>query len=213
MGRFGLVLYVLMLLPLAVNAADVAGRQEFVLKHHEFQVSTGIVPGRYSFGYDHKSPFDHFSFPGIYESSRYYEREYVSGVWSLGYTYNFTKVLAIHTNVFYESGWIDRFSREGDVKVAESLDSYLSAMASFKVSWYNRPAVRLYSYFGLGLSYKYGYNDPVNGLGQGTRIHDIVAAFQFTPLGVQFGRRLFGFAEIGIGHYFSGAAAGIGYRF
>ena len=56
MGRFGLVLYVLMLLPLAVNAADVAGRQEFVLKHHEFQVSTGIVPGRYSFGYDHNGP-------------------------------------------------------------------------------------------------------------------------------------------------------------
>ena len=189
------------------------GHSKTNIRRHEFSAGTGIVPGRYSFGYDHTSPFDQSSLPGVYEMSRYYEREYVSGVWSLGYTYNFTRVISLQANLFYEAGWIDRYSRETRLKVAESFDSYLSAMASFRVNWFNRPAVRMYSYFGLGLSYNHTYNDPIEGLGQGQRFNAVKVAFQFTPIGVMYGGRFFGFAEIGAGHYFCGLALGAGYRF
>ena len=36
---------------------------------------------------------------------------------------------------------------------------------------------------------------------------------QFTPLGIEYGRKLFGFAEAGLGTAFSWVRGGIGYRF
>ena len=37
--------------------------------------------------------------------------------------------------------------------------------------------------------------------------------FQLTPVGVSYGRRLFGFAELGTGYMYTPVRAGIGYRF
>lgn len=180
---------------------------------HEFTAGTGIVPGRYAFTYNHEMPFEYNSLHGAYMKSRYYEREYVSGVWSLGYTYNFTRVFSLQTHLFYEAGWIERFSRETDMMAARSFDSYLTAMASFRVNWFNRSSVRMYSYAGVGLSLNHNYNDPIGDPGQGPRLNSLKAAYQLTPFGILVGRRFFGFAEIGIGHYFCGLALGAGYRF
>ena len=213
MGKSGLFIHVFLLSVVLCQTAVAEDKHDFVFKRHEIYAGTGIVPGRYAFGYNYPASSDYFLFPGIYESSRYYEREYVSGVWSLGYTCNFTKILAVQANLFYEAGWTDRFSRETNARTGGNFDSYLSAMASFKVYWYNRPAVRMYSWAGLGLSFNSRRSGPAEAGGTEERVHTILPAFQLTPFGVQFGRKLFGFSEVGIGHYFCGISIGLGYRF
>ena len=220
MKTAGLASFVTMLLACGLLSAPAEARRvrtetanAFELKHHELTVSTGIVPGRYSFGYNYISPFDDGSLAGLYESAAYYEREYTSGVWSLGYTYNFTKLLAVYTSISYERGWTDYCRRSDDALAARNVDGYLSAVASFKVNWFNRPMVRLYSYAGIGISFNHYSNDSVGYPGKGRKYHDLLFAGQVTPIGVTVGKSIFGFAELGLGTCFSGIAFGVGYRF
>lgn len=203
----------LFFLPVSNAFAGGPRKNGFPIRHHELSIGTAMLPGRYGFGYEYGTSYDAFSIPGIYRNSKYYEKEFTTGTWSSGYTYRFTKVLAIQANIMYEAGWVQNYDRKTKLLVGRSLDSYLTAMASFKVYWYNRPSVRMYSYLGLGLAYNHNVCDPAGQPGAGTRVDSAVMAFQFTPVGIQFGRRIFGFAEAGVGHYFCGMAVGAGYRF
>ncbi len=207
------VLLLTMTLAGFVSAAAHPRDRGFELRRHELTVSAGICPGRYAFGYNHTTPFSHSTLSGAYEMAKYYENEFISGAWSMGYTYNFTKLLAVQANISYEEGWIDRFRRSDGGLSAKSDDMYLSALAAFKVYWFNRPCVRMYSHIGLGISFNRYYNDPIEALGQGERVFKLVPAWQIAPLGIMVGRKFFGFAEIGIGTCFAGGSVGIGYRF
>ena len=63
---------------------------------------------------------------------------------------------------------------------------------------------RINIYSGVGYGTMGGY---VNGDGRPSH------GFQFTPIGVSYGKRFFGFAELGTGWMFFPVRAGIGYRF
>lgn len=69
-------------------------------------------------------------------------------------------------------------------------------------NWLTREKVRLYS--GIGYGTMGGYVDS-----DGRPSHGL----QITPIGVAYGKRLFGFAELGTGWMFCPVRAGIGYRF
>ena len=62
----------------------------------------------------------------------------------------------------------------------------------------------MYGSLSVGVAKYFGY-DELDGSLRG--------AFQFSPLGMEFGRWLYGFVETGIGNGYSGIRAGIGYRF
>lgn len=69
-------------------------------------------------------------------------------------------------------------------------------------NWFTRERINIYS--GVGYGTMGGY---VNGDGRPSH------GFQFTPIGVSYGKRFFGFAELGTGWMFFPVRAGIGYRF
>ena len=69
-------------------------------------------------------------------------------------------------------------------------------------NWLTKEKFRLYS--GVGYGVMAGY---VNGAGKPSH------GFQFTPVGVSYGKRFFGFAELGTGWMFFPARAGVGFRF
>jgi len=69
-------------------------------------------------------------------------------------------------------------------------------------NWFTRERVNIYS--GVGYGTMGGYVD-----GDGRPSH----GFQITPIGISYGKRLFGFAEMGTGWMFCPVRAGIGYRF
>ena len=216
MKSFAVAAFLVVILSASITSEARGRGGEYDLKRHEFFIGTGIVPGRYSLpGYNYGNIFlkGGSSLPGAYNEARYYQKEYTSGVWSAGYTCNFTKVLAVQANIFYEAGWVRYYGREDGVFASRCFDSYLSAMASFKVNWVNRKWVRMYSYAGLGLAWNYSKDDPAAAPGQGAAENRAVFTFQVTPVGIAVGRRFFGFAECGIGMYYSGISVGTGYRF
>lgn len=187
----------------------------FVLKRHEVAVSTGILPGRYANGgYDYyEARFEDNSWTSKYDKAKYREQDYMAGVWSLSYTYNFTKLLALQANVFYESAWIKYTKINGNVPAGTIRDTYITTMAAFKVNWFNRPWVRMYSSVGLGTSYNITSNDDIDRPGSAVPQSDILVACQLTPFGLTVGKAFYGIFEIGFGHFYSGISVGAGYRF
>lgn len=69
-------------------------------------------------------------------------------------------------------------------------------------NWLTKEKFRLYSGVGYGVlaGYVKGDGKPSHG-------------FQITPVGVSYGKRFFGFAELGTGWMFFPARAGVGFRF
>ena len=74
---------------------------------------------------------------------------------------------------------------------------YISVTGMARFSYLNKPAVRLYSSVGVGL----------------VANSDLLPTIQLTYFGVSFGKRLFGFVELGAGLEYLGGMCGLGYRF
>ena len=89
---------------------------------------------------------------------------------------------------------------EGEQVEGTSYDTNL--MINVYGNWLTKKHLRLYS--GVGYGTMGGY---VNG--DGSPSH----GFQFTPVGVSFGKVLYGFAELGMGWMYCPARAGVGVRF
>jgi len=82
----------------------------------------------------------------------------------------------------------------------------VSFVPQFKFFYMTRPIVRLYGTVGIGVTKYFGSYIT-------SSLKKMEMAAQFTPFGIEIGRTFFGFAEIGAGNLFTGARAGIGYRF
>jgi len=82
----------------------------------------------------------------------------------------------------------------------------VSFVPQFKFYYLTRPIVRLYGTIGIGVTKYFGSYIS-------SSLKKLNMAAQFTPFGIEIGRTFFGFAELGIGNLYTGARAGIGYRF
>lgn len=195
---------------LAILPAE-AGRRvrpPMELRRHEFALSGAFYPGRYSIGYDYETGgmkydrlFDGGGIHDIYEKAGIFSEELITNSWTFSYTYNFTKILAVSASMSYEGGWYREFSREDRSRIFSVSNHYISPLVGFRASWLNRSFVRMYSSLALGVSLKLADDASV------------IFAGQFTPLGISFGRKLYGFVEMGYGSVYAGGCAGIGYRF
>lgn len=144
------------------------------------------------------------SFPG---ERRYYSGPLrMSGAVSAVYTYRARRWLEVGGSVTY-AGFYRNFMHASDRRVAfRQREHYLALMPVLRFSWFNSRTVRLYSTFQLGwqLGFEKYSSDRFD------TFH--YAAIQVTPLGISVGRRIFGYAEIGIGMR-GVLVGGIGYRF
>ena len=74
---------------------------------------------------------------------------------------------------------------------------------SVQYHWLRRPSFTAYS----GLGYVLSLKDLLS------RNNDWYIGFQYTPIGITFGRSLFGLAELGFGPRYFPLRLGLGYRF
>ena len=72
------------------------------------------------------------------------------------------------------------------------------------VNYYKKGALNLYMALGVGAGYYSGFDNMENKL---------AFDMQFTPFGIEYGRKLFCFGEVGLGTAVSWVRGGIGYRF
>ena len=96
----------------------------------------------------------------------------------------------------------------------------LSFYPEFRFTYLTKPVVRLYSGIGLGAGFYHNFNtefsrmyNPETDTYQAEDPWSSVPILQFTPIGVSFGRKLFGFVDLQWGTLLVGGRAGIGYRF
>ena len=72
------------------------------------------------------------------------------------------------------------------------------------VNYYHKGGLKLYIALGAGVGYYAGFDTMQNKLAFNV---------QFTPVGVEYGRKLFVFAEAGLGTAVNWLRGGVGYRF
>jgi len=116
----------------------------------------------------------------------------------------FTKRIALSVDLGATILWKDQY--DGITNQATGVTKVGAAVhliPQFRFYYLNKPVVRLYGSAGVGLTTYFG-----------EEFYDyFAAAGQFSPFGIELGRKLFGFAECGVGTAYSGIRGGIGYKF
>ena len=147
----------------------------------------------------------------------YYGPSYTSGAITLGADIRLLKWFAIGLDINTTPIWHDRYHKD-DSKVARETGVALTILPMAKFYYFRRPIVMLYGRLGMGFgkyfnfsSLQYNYRDS-----NGAR-HFVDESFkfeaQFVPFGIEVGKKVFWYAELGVGTVYIGGQTGIGYRF
>ncbi len=167
----------------------------FELRRHEIAVGGSIEPGHISFEYGWDNDTGEISY---------------DNAWWLSYTYNFTKLFALGFSVTYD-GYTNEAYNGPNQPSPRWHEYYITPMFTGRVSWLNRPIVRLYSSAGFGIAFNSEgwYKSDSNGF----HFRRCRFAWEATPIGISVGKKLYGYAELGIGTVYNIGCLGIGYRF
>lgn len=148
----------------------------------------------------------------------YLGNTYSSGCYSIGAEYYVARWFAVSADISVEALWRDIHDSFTGMKTGASRGVALAVVPQAKFIYLHRPLVRVYSYIGIGAVQCFGFESmerryvDENGShvapGQTLRL-----TCQICPLGVEIGRRFFGFLECGTGSVFTGVRAGAGYKF
>lgn len=142
-----------------------------------------------------------------------------AGTFSAGVSYKFNRWLSLGADLDLGFLWNERFSAVDDSSKGVGTGVSLMLVPKFRVYYVDRPSWRLYGFIGMGVAKYFGYDklkgadvDPYSGTREFWD-YSLRGALQFVPIGVEFGRRIFGFFETGVGNEYTGVRGGIGYRF
>lgn len=167
--------------------------QDFT-RQHDVSLSVGLLP----------SPTYYTSYDYAFLPSTHRGAIYTCGAWSAAYGYNFKNWLQVGGAVTYYGEFGSVHSNFDDSKVRNESYNLVAVTPTVRFSWLNRKWVRLYSTVGLG------YGVIVEKSYSTCTTH--ILSYQLTPVGINVGKSLYGFAELGIGTQ-GVAKVGIGYRF
>lgn len=136
-------------------------------------------------------------------------RDYAGPMWSTGtlsgeFAINFRKWFSLAFDVAANATWRNYWNPVTDLKSKTISGFYIHVVPQARFYWLNRDNVRMYSSIGLGF---------MAGDALDWDEFLIYPSAQINPLGIEVGRKVFGFCEIGAGTMFTGGMAGIGYRF
>lgn len=183
---------------------------------HELRFGVGAYGVGYTIlGYTgcYCSPF-HFTDSGYslknFELSKIYSgNEYYTGVYSLDYAYRFTRTISFGVSFSYACATTRYHNLSDDSRAGGINQHYVSVMPILRAYWLNSKYVCLYSALGIGVTVE----RSVEKIGSRSYVSvDTLFAGQFTPLGITVGKRLYGFAEFGVGTQ-GVIIGGIGYKF
>ena len=133
---------------------------------------------------------------------------YMTGVISAEFDFNFRKWFTLTVGLSGNGAFQDVFDVMSGAKAGRNRGVAMSLLPEARFNWLNRPLVRMYSSIGAGIGVtaytKVGYGYPS---------FSWYPVFQVSPVGISVGRRVYWFAECGIGMQYMGGMTGIGVRF
>lgn len=199
------ILLIFTLLSCLVSKAEKKGEsgnaQPLPFKY-EVRVGYGGAPvtdiGRYSSGHDYGIFFMIPDLDRLYQP--YHGDTYVTGNISAEFDFIFKKWFTLSLGLFSDCIWRDTYDGVTNLKKGRDVGVTMFFLPQARFTYVNRPKVTVYSSVGLGAGFTSLDARPV-------------FALQTVPVGVSFGRRIFGFAEFCLGSVTLGLNAGVGYRF
>ena len=154
--------------------------------------------GYSDWGFDFDIMPDKSDIDNLYKD--YHGARRMIGLISAEYSYNYRKHLTFSVGGYASTVWEHTYDYMDELK-GTNMGFNLSIVPTVRAKYLVRDKFSMYGYFGLGISV--GYFEDWN----------IWPTFQFVPLGLTFGEKVYGFVEYGAGLLYIGGAAGIGYRF
>lgn len=153
-----------------------------------------------------------------YYYNNYCGKAYDSGCYGLGAEYYLARWFAVSADLCFEGLWMDLYDRHSGMKTRRDSGLAIAFVPQAKFIYIHRPLVRVYSGIGIGAAGYIGFDSKRRSYIDEDGPHysydkAVRLTLQFTPIGVEVGRRFFGFAEIGTGSLFSGMRAGAGFKF
>lgn len=167
---------------------------------HSLSLELGVFPGcvnepLFNTATGYYDDIGHWFWPGEYPGEqRYYEgAKRVTGGIGISYGYRVRRWFETGASLTYAGFYQNLYASADGCVAARERNHYVTLMPYARFSWVNRRSVRLYSSLHLGVqwsSQRSYFYDKSN--------YTYLAA-HFTPFGIRVGRRLFGYAELGIG--------------
>ena len=125
----------------------------------------------------------------------------MAGLVSAEYSINFRKRFTFAVGAYLSTVWNKVYQYDG-TRQGSDMGLALTVMPTARFKYVSREAFTMYGSAGLGLMGGF-YDDDAY----------IYPTFQLVPLGLTFGRKVYGFAEFGLGTLYIGANIGAGFRF
>ena len=132
----------------------------------------------------------------------YMSSTYTTGAIYAEYAWDIKKWFTASVSATTDIIWENYRSATTDQKTGTDTGFVLHAMGKARFNWVSRQIVRMYSSISLG--FITGYLDEESIIFPGVQIN---------PVGIEIGGKIFGFCELGFGTTYTGAMAGIGFRF
>lgn len=129
-----------------------------------------------------------------------------TGAFGVGFDWSAARWFSLSLDVDVALLWNERFDSVTGKSKGNHTAAAFYLLPRLKFFYINRGHFRLYSSLGLG-AVKYSGFDKLR---PDQTFHPCL---QISPLGVEYGGRVFGFLEAGAGNMFIGLQGGIGYRF
>lgn len=197
MKRTVFILALLTLLPTFMSAQQ----KEEPLYRHEWRFGLSGLPaidalihGRF---HDHE-PYD-VDIDHAYES--YGGPRRMLGLLSAEYSINRSKRFTFAVGGYVNCIW-NRVNDYAGIRKGTEIGLSLHVIPTARYKYVSKPAFSAYGSIGLGAMV--GYEDGE---------FFALPTFQIIPIGITFGRKVYGFAEYGAGFTYLGGSVGIGYRF
>ena len=146
-------------------------------------------------GYDDRRNFDIDDIFDDYDGTRR-----MMGQLSAEYSINYRKWFSFSVGGYLSTAWNKVYDYKGD-PAGFDMGVTLHIAPTVRFKYINTDAFSMY--IGLSAGIMLGYKDEMLAF----------PSFQIVPLGFTFGRKVFGFVELGGGFLYLGGNAGIGYRF
>lgn len=135
--------------------------------------------------------------------SDFYGPLYTTGNVGAEFDWVLKKWMTVSAGAYFTGFWADRFDGMTGARMRKENGLAVSLVATFRFTYLNRRYVQLYSGVSAGAFVIGASTGEVSGM-----VH-----IQGIPIGVSVGRKVFGFAEVGIGTMYMGGNIGLGYRF
>lgn len=133
----------------------------------------------------------------------FYGPIYTTGNIGAEFDWVLKKWMTVSAGAYFTGFWADRFDGMTGARLRKENGVAVSLVGTIRFTYLNRRYVQLYSGVAAGAFVIGANTGEVSGM-----IH-----IQGIPIGVSVGRRVFGFAEVGIGTMYMGGNIGLGYRF